>query len=79
AGVGARNLRECLLLQLRQMPANTHLLSEALRLVADHLDLLGSRDYTQLMRRMKLKEDELRETIELIQSLHPRPGSQIES
>ncbi|MED5609869.1 MULTISPECIES: RNA polymerase factor sigma-54 [Pseudomonas] len=79
AGVGARNLRECLLLQLRQMPANTHLLNEALRLVADHLDLLGSRDYTQLMRRMKLKEDELRETIELIQSLHPRPGSQIES
>lgn len=79
AGVGARNLRECLLLQLRQMPANTHPLNEALCLVADHLDLLGSRDYTQLMRRMKLKEDELRETIELIQSLHPRPGSQIES
>ena len=79
AGVGARNLRECLLLQLRQMPENTPLLSEALRLVADHLDLLGSRDYSQLMRRMKLKEDELRETIELIQSLHPRPGSQIES
>ncbi|WP_374440052.1 RNA polymerase factor sigma-54 [Pseudomonas panipatensis] len=79
AGVGARNLRECLLLQLRQMPEDTYLLSEAQRLVSDHLDLLGSRDYAQLMRRMKLKEDELRETIELIQSLHPRPGSQIES
>ncbi|CDF85896.1 RNA polymerase sigma-54 factor [Pseudomonas knackmussii B13] len=79
AGVGARNLRECLLLQLRQMPENTYLLTEAQRLVSDHLDLLGSRDYSQLMRRMKLKEDELRETIELIQSLHPRPGSQIES
>ncbi|WEJ73293.1 RNA polymerase factor sigma-54 [Pseudomonas sp. PSE14] len=79
AGVGARNLRECLLLQLRQMPANTYLLNEAQKLVSDHLDLLGSRDYSQLMRRMKLKEDELRETIELIQSLHPRPGSQIES
>ncbi|AGI22956.1 RNA polymerase factor sigma-54 [Pseudomonas sp. ATCC 13867] len=79
AGVGARNLRECLLLQLRQLPAKTYLLTEALKLVSDHLDLLGSRDYSQLMRRMKLKEDELRETIELIQSLHPRPGSQIES
>ncbi|MBD9513470.1 MULTISPECIES: RNA polymerase factor sigma-54 [Pseudomonadaceae] len=79
AGVGARNLRECLLLQLRQMPTKTYLLAEAIRLVSDHLDLLGSRDYSQLMRRMKLKEDELRETIELIQSLHPRPGSQIES
>lgn len=79
AGVGARNLRECLLLQLRQMPSKIYLLTEALKLVSDHLDLLGSRDYSQLMRRMKLKEDELRETIELIQSLHPRPGSQIES
>ncbi|MBO3275055.1 RNA polymerase factor sigma-54 [Pseudomonas schmalbachii] len=79
AGVGARNLRECLLLQLRQMPASTPLLAEAQRLVSDHLELLGSRDYSQLMRRMRIKEDELRAIIELIQSLHPRPGSQIES
>ncbi|MNN05058.1 RNA polymerase sigma-54 factor [compost metagenome] len=79
AGVGARNLRECLLLQLRQMPPSTPLLAEAQRLVSDHLDLLGSRDYSQLMRRMRIKEDELRSIIELIQSLHPRPGSQIES
>ncbi|MCY1260255.1 RNA polymerase sigma-54 factor [compost metagenome] len=79
AGVGARNLRECLLLQLRQMPADTPFLAEAQRLVGDHLDLLGSRDYSQLMRRMRVKEDELREIVELIQSLHPRPGSQIES
>ncbi|WP_447589418.1 RNA polymerase factor sigma-54 [Aquipseudomonas campi] len=79
AGVGARDLRECLLLQLRQHAVDTPWLSEAQRLVSDHLDLLGSRDYSQLMRRMKLKEDELRQIIELIQSLNPRPGSQIES
>ncbi|QKE62149.1 RNA polymerase factor sigma-54 [Aquipseudomonas campi] len=79
AGVGARDLRECLLLQLRQLPASAPWLSEAQRLVGDHLDLLGSRDYSQLMRRMKLKEDDLRQIIELIQSLNPRPGSQIEA
>ncbi|MBC9252149.1 RNA polymerase factor sigma-54 [Pseudomonas alcaligenes] len=79
AGIGARDLRECLLLQLRQLPANTPWLSEAQRLAGEHLDLLGSRDYSQLMRRMKLKEDELRQVIELIQSLNPRPGSQIEA
>ncbi|MFO6377435.1 RNA polymerase factor sigma-54, partial [Pseudomonas aeruginosa] len=78
-GIGARNLRECLLLQLRQLPSTTPWLNEALRLVSDYLDLLGGRDYSQLMRRMKLKEDELRQVIELIQCLHPRPGSQIES
>ncbi|TXI26831.1 MAG: RNA polymerase factor sigma-54 [Aquipseudomonas alcaligenes] len=79
AGIGARDLSECLLLQLRQLPTDTPWLAEARRLTGEHLDLLGSRDYTQLMRRMKLKEDELRQVIELIQSLNPRPGSQIES
>ncbi|KPX60435.1 RNA polymerase sigma-54 factor [Pseudomonas amygdali pv. photiniae] len=79
AGIGARNLSECLLLQLRQLPAKTPWLMEAQRLVTDYIDLLGSRDYGQLMRRMKLKEDELRQVIELVQSLNPRPGSQIES
>jgi len=79
AGIGARNLGECLLLQLRQLPARTPWLAEAQRLVSDYIDLLGSRDYSQLMRRMKLKEDELRQVIELVQSLNPRPGSQIES
>ena len=79
AGIGARDLRECLILQLRQLPSNTPWLSETLRVVSDHLELLGSRDYAQLMRRSKLKEDELKQVIELIQRLNPRPGSQIES
>ncbi len=79
AGIGARDLRECLLLQLRQLPERTQWLAEATRLVSDHLDILGSRDYSLLMRRMKLKEDELRQIIDLIQTLNPRPGSQIEA
>ncbi len=79
AGVAARDLRECLLLQLRQLPAKTLWLSEAKRLCADYLDLLGSHDYSQLLRRMKLKEEQLRQVVGLIQSLNPRPGSQIES
>lgn len=79
AGIGARDLRECLLLQLRQLPPRTPWLNEAQRLTSDFLELLGSRDYSQLMRRLKLKEDELQQVIELIQSLNPRPGSQIES
>ena len=79
AGVAARDLSESLLLQLRQLPADTPWLEEAQRLAKDYLDLLGNRDFTQLMRRMKLKEEELRPVIELIQSLNPRPGSQIEA
>ncbi|MCL4316470.1 MAG: RNA polymerase factor sigma-54 [Gammaproteobacteria bacterium] len=76
-GVAARDLRECLLIQLQHCPDTTPRLEAARRLVDDYLPLLGSRDYAQLMRRMKLGEEELREVVQLIQSLHPRPGEQI--
>ncbi len=78
-GVAARDPGECLLLQLRQLDPATPWRAEALRLVTHHLDLLGSRDFTQLMRRMRLSQDDLQEVIVLIQTLNPRPGSQIAS
>lgn len=76
-GVGARDLRECLLLQLRQLDAATPWREEALALVDGYLDLLAARDYNQLMRRMKLGRSDLSETVSLIQSLNPRPGGQV--
>lgn len=78
-GVCARDLSECLQLQLRQLPDTTPMLREALRLVRDHLNLLGSHDYRTLMRRMRLKEDTLQQVISLIQSLNPKPGTSISS
>lgn len=78
-GVGARNLSECLLLQLSQLPADTPLLEQAQKIVRDHLALLGSRDFSQLMRRTRLKEEQLGRVIALIQTLNPRPGSEIAS
>lgn len=76
-GVGARDLSECLRVQLEQLPEDTPWREAAMRLVAEHLELLGSRDYKQLMRRLKLEEQELQQVISLIQSLNPRPGSLI--
>jgi len=78
-GVCARDLADCLTIQLQQLPEDTPWREEALKVVKNHLDLLGSRDYTQLMRKARLKEPELRDVILLIQSLNPRPGNQIES
>lgn len=78
-GCGARNLSECLMIQLNQMSKDTPGLEYARTLVKDHLDLLGSHDYKQLMRRLRLKEPELKEVVDLIQSLNPRPGTLISS
>lgn len=75
AGVAARDLRECLLLQLRELDPDTRWLAEAQRLCEFHLDALGNREFNQVMRKMKLGQDELREVMTLIQSLNPRPGS----
>ena len=78
-GVCARDLSECLQIQLRQLSENTPMLKEALRLVRDHLGLLGNHDYRTLMRRMRLKEEALQQIISLIQSLNPKPGTSISS
>jgi len=77
-GVGARNLSECLLLQLRQLADDTPWLKQAQRLVKDGLDALGSRDFALLKRRFKLSQDALEQVITLIQTLNPKPGLQIE-
>ena len=78
-GVGARELRECLSIQLRQCPDDTPWRQAAATLVRDHLGLLGQRDYTQLMRLLKLEKEELQEVITLIKTLTPRPGDAIQS
>jgi len=76
-GVAGEDLSDCLAIQLRQMPSDTPLLNQALIVVKQHLDLLGSRDYKLLMKRTKLREAELKQIISIIQSLNPSPGDSI--
>ena len=79
SGIAARDLGECLAIQLRQMPEEVPLRNEALALVCDHMDLLGARDFSQLIRVMKVDKDELHEAIQLIRTLNPKPGLSISS
>ena len=79
AGVAARDLAECLTLQLAQLPPDTPLLSAAQNLVANHLSVLGARDFTILKRLTKLSPEDLAGCVQLIQSLNPRPGSAVAS
>ncbi|HUH38828.1 MAG TPA: RNA polymerase factor sigma-54, partial [Spongiibacteraceae bacterium] len=76
-GVGGRDLQECLLIQLGQLSDDTPWLREARLIVERHIALLGNRDYAQLMRRMRLREPDLKEALALIQTLNPSPGDLI--
>lgn len=76
-GIGARDLRECMQIQLSYLNENTPWLSEAKRVVDEYFDLLASREYSLIMRRMKLSESDLQQAVLLLKSLNPRPGSQI--
>jgi len=74
-GVGARNLGECLALQLQALPDDTPLRAEALTIATQHLDLLAARDFGKLRKILHCDDLALREAQHLITSLNPRPGA----
>ncbi len=81
-GVAAKDLRDCLLIQLSQFAKETPWLEEARLIISDHLDLLANHDFRTLMRVTRLKEEVLKEAVNLIQSpgsspwpVHPRPAN----
>ncbi|MCG8710360.1 RNA polymerase factor sigma-54 [Brenneria sp. 4F2] len=76
-GVAARDLRDCLLVQLSQFAQDTPRLAEARLIVSEYLDLLANHDFRSLIRITRLKEEVLKEALALIQSLDPRPGQSI--
>jgi RNA polymerase sigma-54 factor len=78
-GVGARNLAECLALQLAALPDTTPQRDAALEIVRNHLDALAARDFSRLKRVLKCDDACLRVVQKLITSLNPRPGRDFSS
>lgn len=76
-GVASQDIRECLLIQLDQIDDETLASLHARQIIENYLEVLGSRDFKQLMRKLKIKEPELQEAIKIIQALNPRPGEGI--
>lgn len=76
-GVASRDLSECMLAQLTQLDKNTPYRLSAIDLVQSHLGNLANREFPLIMRQMKISDQDLNQIINLIQSLNPRPGSQI--
>ena len=74
-GVGARNLAECLSLQLQAMPAETPHRALAISVAEQHLPLLAARDYARLRRLLHCDDATLRMVQQLVTQLNPRPGA----
>lgn len=78
-GIAAKDLADCLMIQLQQLPEVVPYRDEAIDLVKRHLDLLATHDQARLMRRLGLSGVQLRGIIALIRTLDPKPGSCIQS
>ena len=75
AGVGARNLQECLLLQMAQMPINTRPRRLARKILTSYFEEFVKKHYEKLMARLQISEDDFREAIAEIKHLSPKPGN----
>ena len=75
AGIGARDLRECLLLQMAQMPVNTRPRRLAKKILTNYFDEFVKKHYEKLMARLQISEDDFRDAIAEIRHLSPKPGN----
>ncbi len=73
-GVGARSLSECLDLQIEALSVDTPYRDVARKLVQEHLEVLGQRDFVKLKKLLRISDDELKVIRALIVSLDPKPG-----
>ena len=76
AGVGARDLRESLLLQLeRKDPSNRHV-ANAIMVMRDYFDEFSRRHYEKIMARLGIDEEEMKNVVSEVLKLNPKPGGE---
>ncbi len=75
AGVGARSLQECLLLQMEQIPINTRSKRLARKILTNYFEEFVKKHYEKLMTRLQVTEDDFRDAIAEIRHLSPKPGN----
>lgn len=77
AGVGARDLRECLLLQIRNMKQTPDVVN-ATKILKDHFNEFTSKHFNKIISRMGISEAEMKAAMSKILKLNPSPGGQID-
>ena len=76
-GVGARDLSECIRLQLSQLSPDTPGLELAMTIAAEHLDQVAGRAYPEMKRSLRASDDDLHEALSLVRGCNPRPGQTV--
>lgn len=75
AGVGARDLRECLLLQIERKNLETPAIKQAHDILKYHFDEFTRKHYDKIIGRMNISDEEMKEAVDEIIKLNPKPGS----
>lgn len=75
AGVGARSLQECLLLQLDRKKEKTKEIVLAIEVIKNQMDEFSKKHYEKILRKLGIDNDDLKDIIEVVKHLNPRPGS----
>jgi RNA polymerase sigma-54 factor len=76
AGVGARNLQECLSLQLKRMPERNEL-AEAI--MNEYFTLFAEKKWKEIAKQLGVELKDIQEVFDLVQTLNPRPASSFQS
>jgi RNA polymerase sigma-54 factor len=74
-GIGARNVAECICLQLEQLESGTRGRDLAIAIARDHLQVVAARDVAALHRLLNADEESVQVALALIRGCHPRPGA----
>lgn len=75
AGVGARDLQECLLIQLRRREVQTQIVELATEVVEKQMDEFSKKHYDKIQKKLEIDDETLKEVIQEILKLNPRPGN----
>jgi RNA polymerase sigma-54 factor len=77
SGVGARNLQECLLIQLKRWEQKTESLDHAILVIENYFDEFTKKHYDKIIRKTRFSENELKAALNIILHLNPKPGNAI--
>lgn len=75
AGIGARDLQECLLLQLKRKEQHNPLVALATEIIANHFEEFSKKHFEKIQKRLGISDLQMHDTLLLITRLNPKPGS----